>query len=79
MEALTQKIEERLKSHKSCRIFKADLHRVWPLSSDEQRARAKRIRQIKAYAQSNGWSVVVHDPGPQVTFHRKTEGAGALY
>jgi len=29
------------------------------------------MREIGAYAESHGWSAMVHDPGPQVTFRRE--------
>jgi len=72
MDLLTRRIEERLKIRKSCRVFGNELDRVWPPSSKEQLARQERIEQIREYAKSHGWSVVIHDSGLQATF-RKTE------
>jgi hypothetical protein len=71
MESLIRKIEDRLQTHRSCRIFSPDVNRVWPMSSKEKSARDQRIEQIRQFAESHGWSVVIHDPGFQAVFRRK--------
>jgi hypothetical protein len=70
MERLTRRIEERLRTNKVCRVFANELDRVWPPSTKEQAERYERLKQIREYADSRGWSVVVRDAGPQATFRR---------
>jgi hypothetical protein len=68
MERLTQNIQERLKTNRVCRVFANELNRVWPPSQREQTERFKRVKQIRQYAQSHGWSVIVRDAGIEATF-----------
>jgi len=72
MDLLTRRIEDRLTIRKSCRVFGNELDRIWPPAIKELSARQERIKQIQEYAQSHGWSVMLHDPGLQATF-RKAE------
>ena len=73
MELLARKIEERLNSHKVCRIFNGDLNHIWPTSDTEKREREKRIEQIRKYADSHGWLVNVYDSSPQAVFRKKVD------
>jgi hypothetical protein len=70
MDLLTRRIEERLMIRKACRVFGNELDRVWQPTTKEQLARQERIEQIREYAKSHGWSVVIHDSGLQATFRR---------
>lgn len=71
MELLAQHIGERLKTRKSCRVFETSLERVWPVSRNEEAARAERIAEIEAFAAARGWSVTIHDPGLFATFRKR--------
>jgi len=73
VELLTRKIEHRLKAHKSCRIFSSDIGRVWPITKEEKSAQDHRFEQIRQYAESHGWSVIIYDPGPQAIFRRSND------
>jgi hypothetical protein len=67
VEILLNRINERLKTHKFCIIFRNELDRVWPIQDKE---RIKRAEQIQAFAKANGLTAVIHDPGIRVTFRR---------
>jgi len=73
MDLLTRRIEDRLQHHKWCRVFGNEIDRIWPPSVSERLAQQQRLEQIKKYAMSHGWSVVVHDSGVQATFRKATE------
>jgi hypothetical protein len=64
---LTQKIRDRLKTHKACTIFEKDLSQVWPYSHKQ---REQRYKLIKQYAAQHGWSATILDPGIRVTFRK---------
>ena len=68
MEALAQRIAERLESKKSCTIFESDLDKIWPRAQEIQ---AQRERQIHAFAKAHGWSATILDPGIRVTFRKQ--------
>jgi len=68
VERLTGHLEERLRRNKVCRVFSNELDRAWPPSEKEKNERYQRIKQIREYAQSHGWSVTVRDSGLQATF-----------
>jgi len=67
LEALTKRIRERLGTSKFCKVFEPDLKRVWPIDNEEHE---KRAALIQDYAQRNGWSATVTDPGIRVTFRK---------
>jgi hypothetical protein len=71
MQALTERIIERLNTHKSCTVFENELSRVWPCQDKE---RQQRHALIKAFAKSHGWSATILDPGIRVTFRKLKEG-----
>jgi hypothetical protein len=73
MQLLTEKITNRLKTHKSCTIFEKDLGRVWPVVD---KARQQRYTLIDAFAKTHGWSVKIMDPGLRVTFRKLEPGQG---
>jgi len=68
VDALKKRIEERLRSRRSCTIFEHDLALIWPR---DERDQLKREKEIHAFAATHGWIATVLDPGIRVTF-RKT-------
>jgi hypothetical protein len=77
VQLLAGKITDRLKEHKSCTIFQADLDRVWPVGNKERQLREQRLTLIEAFARSHGWSVTIRDPGIRVIFRKLEPGAAA--
>ena len=67
LEALTNRIRERLAAAKFCSVFENELEQVWPT---DNALREKRVALIQAYAKKNGWSATVTDPGMRVTFRK---------
>jgi len=49
-----------------CTVFENKLAVVWPRAYDHD----SRIKEIKAFAKANGWSVSISDPGIQLTFKK---------
>ena len=62
---LQKYISERLAKKPFCILFKQELSRVWPIDEHE-----KEKRQITEFAQANGWSVKISDPGLRAVFRR---------
>lgn len=79
MDALAQKITDRLKDHKSATIFENDLELVWPITGKALQMLDQRKTLIQAFAKAHGWSAVIHDPGMRVTFRKlkPNENVGA--
>ena len=48
MQLLAKRIEDRLTSHKFCRVFENQLEWVWPIAGKDQ-LRQRRIEKIKAF------------------------------
>ena len=72
MDLLAKHIGERLsKNYRFCRIFENELERVWPVDSEDQQLRERRIKKIRAFADAHGWTANINDPGLQVTFRKK--------
>lgn len=70
MDLLTQQIDASLASKSHCTITHEELVKVFP---EDERAKAERYAAILAYAQSQGWTAAICDPGVRVTFS-KAEG-----
>ncbi|HEY3664004.1 MAG TPA: hypothetical protein VGL24_12700 [Chthoniobacterales bacterium] len=70
METLVQRIGDRLKQNKVCRVFFNEIERAWPLSAEERALRDQRIKEIEKFAKERGWSVAVRDSGLSATFSR---------
>jgi hypothetical protein len=68
LDDLTKRIEDRLSVRKSCIVFENEITRVWPLS--KSRAEIDREKEIHAFAEKNGWSAKINDPGIRVTFKK---------
>jgi hypothetical protein len=64
--ALAELIRDRLGNHAVCRVFENKLAVVWPSAYEHY----SRIKEIKAFAEANGWSVSITDPGIQLTFKK---------
>jgi len=67
LEALAERIRQRLETHKYCSAFEQELSRVWPY---ERKHRKERFVAIQAFAARNGWSAKIWDPGIRVTFRK---------
>jgi len=63
--SLLDHIHSCLAAAKSCVVFEDKLARIWPRNEKQDAARAAAIER---FAKVNGLSVVIHDPGIQVTF-----------
>ena len=73
MERLTRRIQDRFWTAKACRVFSNELERACPPTRREQAKRYERLKQIREYAKSHGWSVVVRDAGLEATFRSAAE------
>jgi hypothetical protein len=72
MDLLAKHIGERLsKNYRFCRIFENELERVWPVDSEDQQLRERRIKKIRAFADAHGGTANINDPGLQVTLRKK--------
>jgi hypothetical protein len=67
LDALKQRIKERLRHNKSCTVFENDLAAIWPR---DERDQLKREKEIHAFAAANGWLATILDPGIRVTFRK---------
>jgi hypothetical protein len=74
LDALINRIRDRLKSKNFCVAFENDLDRVWPR---EKLPREARYELIRAFAAANGWQATINDPGIRVTFREKQKRDGA--
>jgi hypothetical protein len=68
LDALINRIRDRLKSKKFCVAFENDLEPVWPR---EELSREDRYQLILAFAAANDWEATINDPGIRVTFREK--------
>ena len=64
--ALAKLIRKRLGDHVLCTVFENRLSVVWPRAYEKD----SRIREIEAFAKSNGWAVSISDPGIRLTFKK---------
>jgi hypothetical protein len=74
LDALINRIRDRLKSKKFCVAFENDLEPVWPR---EELSREDRYQLILAFAKANDWEATINDPGIRVTFREKQKSNGA--
>jgi hypothetical protein len=74
LDALVNRIRDRLKAKKFCTAFENDLDPVWPR---EKLSREKRYQLIQAFAAANQWEATINDPGIRVTFRQKQTANGA--
>ncbi len=67
MEAFAQRVREHLEVAKSYVAFEIELDPILP---DEKNYREERVKSIQAFAEKNGWSATILDPGIRVTFRK---------
>jgi hypothetical protein len=68
MQSLLNYIKDRIATHRSCTVFESRLAHIWPRDQDSA---ARRAAAIKAFAEANGLSVSIADPGIRVTFKKR--------
>lgn len=73
MNVLKQHITDRLGNHKSCTCFFERLQKAFAWKIDALRAR--QIADIEKFAEDNGWTVHIYDPGIRATFRKKVPDA----
>jgi hypothetical protein len=74
MDALSEHIDDRLKTRKFCIVFEDELGRFFP---PDERVTSGRYEAIERFATERGWEATICDPGIRVTFRRKRPGASA--
>lgn len=65
MDTLAAYVRTQLERDESCTVFAEELARVWPEYIDVV---DERNRAIEEFAEARGWTAVISDPGPIVTF-----------
>jgi hypothetical protein len=68
MEALSEHIDERLKTRKFCIVFEQELGRFFP---PDEKTSSLRFEAIEKFATERGLEFTICDPGIRVTFRRK--------